>query len=309
VKLLVDIAEAVKHAHDHDVIHRDIKPENIVCRLNVDARHIPFLTDFDLAWFSTRTQTATQHALGVIAYAAPEQYSAFDAKASNAKTPALDVFSFGQLLFFCFVGKDPDPVRLPLNLEVLQKAVAGIGSNEFVRQIGSLYKDATEWNPIERIQNFDEVVRRLMRVLDELEQTDTDVILDEDAFLSELIYQLTRDPREPGEPTFTSRSGNWIVYLTWHRKTWRKETVPSLTVEFVPQGRIGLNNVSNEQMRKMLNDRVNTKLRHHKPYATLRKGTHGTYQLFVDCAPIDFHRSGVEPAAEAIRSTLEGLEA
>jgi hypothetical protein len=172
-----------------------------------------------------------------------------------------------------------------------------------------LYKDATEWNPSGRIQSFEEVMRRLLRILDELEQTNTDVVLDEDAFLSELIYQLTRDPREPGEPSFTSRSGNWIVYMTWHQKTWRKETVPSLTIEFVPQGRIGLNNVSNEQMRKTLNDRVNTKLRHHKPYATLRKGTRGTYQLFVDCAPIDFHRSGVEPVAEAVRSTLEGLEA
>ena len=222
MRLLVDIAEAVKHAHDHDVIHRDIKPENIVCRLSPDARQIPYLTDFDLAWFSTRTQTATQHALGVIAYAAPEQYSAFDAKASNAKTPALDVFSFGQLLYFCFVGKDPDPVRLSQNLATLQHKVDDVGSSEFVRQLGALYKDATEWNPLSRIQEFGEVINRLLRIMGELEHTRTDVDLDEDAFIAELIYQLTRDPREPGEPRFTSRTGNWSVYMTWHTQTWRK---------------------------------------------------------------------------------------
>jgi len=53
MNLLIDIAEEVKHAHNHDVIHRDIKPENIVCLLNQDARQVPYLTDFDLAWFST----------------------------------------------------------------------------------------------------------------------------------------------------------------------------------------------------------------------------------------------------------------
>ncbi len=308
MNLLIDIAEAVKHAHNHDVIHRDIKPENIVCLLNQDARQVPYLTDFDLAWFSTRTQTATQHAIGVIAYAAPEQYSAFDAKAANTKTPALDVFSFGQLLYFCFVGKDPDPVGLTRNLQTLQREVQGVGSNEFVRQLGAFYKDATEWSPADRMQDFGEVVKRLVRILEELEQTDTDVQLNEDAFVAELIYQLTRDPREPGEPRFTSRSGNWIVYLTWHTKSWRKQSARALTIEFTPQGRIGLENVSNEQMRKVLNDRVSSRLRHHRPYASLRKGTRGTYQVFVEYGPINLHRSGIEPVAEVIRSTLEALD-
>lgn len=306
--LLIDIAEAVKHAHDHNVIHRDIKPENIVCRLSPEARQIPHLTDFDLAWFSTRTQTATQNAIGVIAYAAPEQYSAFNAKASSAKTPALDVFSFGQLLFFCFTGKDPDPVRLPRNLETLQREVKSIGSNEFVRQLGGLYKDATEWDHSGRIQGFDEVLRRLRKIQEELENTDSDAILNEDSFLSELIYQLTRDPREPGDANFTSRSGNWIVHLAWHTKIWRKETMPALVMEFTPQGRIGLENVSNEQMRRLLNERVNNKLRHHKPYASLRKGNRGTYQVFVEFGPIVLRRSGIEPVASAVRSTLEALD-
>ncbi|MGC5053512.1 protein kinase domain-containing protein [Micromonospora sp. DT48] len=306
--LLIDIAEAVKHAHDHDVIHRDIKPENIVCRLSPEARQVPFLTDFDLAWFSTRTQTATQHAIGVIAYAAPEQYSAFNAKASGAKTPALDVFSFGQLLYFCFTGKDPDPVDLSRNLETLQREVKGIGSNEFVRQIGGLYKDSTEWHPGDRIQSFEEVLNRLRRIQAELENTDTDIRLSEDSFLSELIYQLTRDPREPGDPSFISHSGNWIVHLAWHTKLWRKETTPALVIEFTPQGRIGLENVSNEQMRRVLNERVNNKLRHHKPFANLRKGNRGAYQVFVEFGPVTLSRNGIEPVAGAIRSTLEALD-
>ena len=81
-----------------------------------------------------------------------------------------------------------------------------------------------------------------------------------------------------------------------------------MTIEFAPQGRIGLENVSNEQMRRVLNDRVSNRLRHHRPYANLRRGTAGTYQVFVDYGPINLRRSGIEPVAAAIRSTLEALD-
>lgn len=308
VALLIDIASAVEHAHENDVIHRDIKPENIVCKLGGDGRYVPYLTDFDLAWFSTRTQNATKSALGVIFYAAPEQYSAFDPKAAIRKSPSLDVFSFGQLLYFCFVGRDPDPVRLSRNLSDLQKAARGQGSNEAMRQLSALYKDATEWSPADRIQNFGTILERLWKIKDELSYTRGDEPLTKESFLAELIYQLTNDPRDPGEPEFTSRSGNWRVHFEWGSKTFRGITGPALTMQFNPNGRIGFENMANERMRRILNERVDTALRPYKPNATRHRGQKGAFEVFVEYGPVRLDRNGIEPIRLVIHSTLDALE-
>ncbi|MER7036210.1 serine/threonine-protein kinase, partial [Streptomyces albidoflavus] len=130
VAILLKSAEAIEHAHSHGVIHRDIKPENIVCRYTSDGEYLPYLTDFDLAWFSTQTQRATKSAMGVVYYAAPEQYIAFDPRVAHSREPTLDVFSFGQLLAFCFVNRDPDPLSVTGNAERLNDAVKGSCSND-----------------------------------------------------------------------------------------------------------------------------------------------------------------------------------
>ena len=43
--LVVAIAEALHHAHQHRVVHRDVKPANIL----IDATGKPYLADFGLA--------------------------------------------------------------------------------------------------------------------------------------------------------------------------------------------------------------------------------------------------------------------
>jgi serine/threonine protein kinase len=304
VDLMIDIAEAVAHAHENSVIHRDIKPENIVCTLTPDGRQIPFLTDFDLAWFATRTQNATKSGLGVIFYAAPEQYSAFDPKVSGAKTPALDVFSFGQLLYFCFVGRDPDPVRLSHNLSELQSKVTGLSSGSVVRQLGALYKDSTAWNPADRTQDFGEILRRLWAIKEELTHTRADAPVTQAEFVVELIYRMTNDPKVPRETMFTSLSGAWQVHLEWRTKVFRKREQPSLLVQFTPNGRIGFENLSNEKMRTVLNERVDAALVTHRPNAVRHKGKQGTFEVFVEFCPVQLDRNGVEPVRLAIRSTL-----
>ena len=55
VLILLAIGETLKHAHQRSVVHRDVKPENILMAYNA-GQWRPFLTDFDLAWYSTATQ-------------------------------------------------------------------------------------------------------------------------------------------------------------------------------------------------------------------------------------------------------------
>ena len=96
--LMLVVAETLQHAHGRNVIHRDVKPENVLVAFDVEhSRWEPYLTDFDLAWYSTATQV-TRDAFGAIFYAAPEQLAKPESAEAHAKTT--DVFAFGQLAFF-----------------------------------------------------------------------------------------------------------------------------------------------------------------------------------------------------------------
>jgi eukaryotic-like serine/threonine-protein kinase len=70
--LVLQIAEAVQHAHQHAVIHRDLKPSNIL----VTEAGVVKLLDFGIAKQLDQTSDPTQTGLRLMtpAYAAPEQF-------------------------------------------------------------------------------------------------------------------------------------------------------------------------------------------------------------------------------------------
>jgi eukaryotic-like serine/threonine-protein kinase len=94
------VAEAVQHAHDHDVLHRDLKPSNIL----LDGDGDPRVTDFGIARMDAHNAselTRTGQVLGSPSYSAPEQ--SFGGEA-NAKT---DVYSLGATLYHLLTGRPP----------------------------------------------------------------------------------------------------------------------------------------------------------------------------------------------------------
>ena len=102
--LVLEILEALDHAHAAGIVHRDIKPENVLIdegdRAGDEAR--PKLADFGIAKMAgLQTVTNTGELVGSPAYMAPEQ---LEGAASDARS---DVFAVGVLFYECITGRRP----------------------------------------------------------------------------------------------------------------------------------------------------------------------------------------------------------
>lgn len=104
-ELIETLANAIQHAHDHQVIHRDLKPANVL--FAADGK--PMITDFGLAkvlqdrLVSLTDATRTGEAIGTPRYMAPEQADGNQ----GLICPGTDVYALGSLLYECLTGRAP----------------------------------------------------------------------------------------------------------------------------------------------------------------------------------------------------------
>jgi WD40 repeat protein/Tfp pilus assembly protein PilF len=106
--LLIRVARAVHHAHQHGILHRDLKPTNIL----LDEDNEPYVADFGLAKVANDQSgiTLTQAALGTPSYMAPEQAAGHT---KQATTPS-DIYSLGAILYELITGRPPFLGETPL---------------------------------------------------------------------------------------------------------------------------------------------------------------------------------------------------
>jgi DNA-binding SARP family transcriptional activator/Tol biopolymer transport system component len=101
LRITCDIADALSHAHAHNVVHRDVKPENIL--LDNDRT---LVTDFGIARAiaeaTSQRLTDPGLAMGTAAYMSPEQ--ADGAREVDART---DVYSLACVLYEMLTGDPP----------------------------------------------------------------------------------------------------------------------------------------------------------------------------------------------------------
>ena len=98
IDIAMQIAEALRHAHQHGVIHRDIKPLNILMTRDGQAK----VTDFGIARAMTSsTLTQTGALMGSVHYLSPEQAR------GGYTNERSDIYSLGVVMYEMLAGDLP----------------------------------------------------------------------------------------------------------------------------------------------------------------------------------------------------------
>ncbi len=115
LKIVMAVAEAMKHAHERGLIHRDIKPENVILTKDGQVK----LADLGLARLTADEKWAMSEAgmaIGTPYYISPEQVRGqVDVDIRG------DIYSLGATLYHMVTGRVPYPGETPQ--EVMRKHV------------------------------------------------------------------------------------------------------------------------------------------------------------------------------------------
>lgn len=119
VRIGIETAEGLAHAHRRGIVHRDIKPENIM----FTAEGLLRITDFGLAKSETSELTRDGTTVGTAAYMAPEQ------ALNNETSPRSDLFSLGVMLYEMIADQRPftGKTELATMQAVVSDAAAPLG--------------------------------------------------------------------------------------------------------------------------------------------------------------------------------------
>jgi eukaryotic-like serine/threonine-protein kinase len=181
ISLILDIADAVQHAHQRGVIHRDLKPANILVS-ETSGRPIPRILDFGIAKptdsFSGSDGNLAPTSgipIGTPAYMAPEQTGgrSIDTRA--------DIYALGAVLYDLITGRPPiDTTGGPLEVfrrikesmpAPASRVLQGMENPEsvsraFLADLDCILDKSLEKDPLRRYQTvgaFSEDLRRLLR--------------------------------------------------------------------------------------------------------------------------------------------------
>jgi serine/threonine protein kinase len=296
--VLLTIAETLAHAHGRGVRHRDVKPENIVMRYD-SGRWYPYLTDFDLAWFSTAS-VVTKEAIGSAYYAAPEQI--YKPGSSAARDVKVDIYSFGQLCFYSFTKTDPVPQAN--NSIVLGKQLQGWKIGDAANDILKLYNSTTQADTRKRLGDFRVICDILHRAI-ALSGGSQDDEVDKERFLRETKFGLVGfDVEYESADSFTTLSGyNHIdieVLSTYSVNISLKFHISRLVELRMP-------GLGNAEVRRRINIRIDEILNNYK-FTKRHAGGAGIFETYINIYDLPLTIRGVLICRKIISRVIEAIE-
>ena len=132
ITLMIDVCEAVQHAHDRGVVHRDLKPANVL--VSEDGQ--PKVLDFGIARAMrlgvSTLQTAHGQILGTLAFMSPEQLRG----AAELVDGRSDVYALGVIFYRLMAGRLPFDVGDLRIVEAAQRIL-----NAHVPPLGAFHPD------------------------------------------------------------------------------------------------------------------------------------------------------------------------
>jgi len=155
VALGLAVARGLAAAHHHQIVHHDVKPGNILLGSDGSIK----VSDFGVARLLTSLGETEPQIFGTPGYMPPEILL------GHSYSPAGDLFGLGVLLFQCLTGEMPfagDQVRQVLlkTLSTYTPSPRDLEPN-LPLELDELVRDLLRKDPLERLHDAAEVVRRL----------------------------------------------------------------------------------------------------------------------------------------------------
>lgn len=309
LQFLLLTAETIAHAHSRPVIHRDIKPENILAVYRADDNTwIPYLTDFDLAWFDQATQV-TKQAWGNISYSAPEQMA--NPRSAAAHSAQVDIYAFAQLAFYAVTGSDPVPVGRADNGRLLQEKLNSWPVGSAAQKFMDWYDRCSQSAPYDRYQNFRSAMDELADV-EALIRRATSTTVTPRGALNEIAFALSgfgaAGEVDVSGGAFYSTSGRTSITLT------ASNIQSSMNVErFDLEARLSLDritiegNASNERKRAKINNRIDEVTRSMEGVKR-KPGNQGSFETFISISGVECGYAGIQRARISLSHVIEAIE-
>ncbi|HXP86570.1 MAG TPA: serine/threonine-protein kinase [Bryobacteraceae bacterium] len=296
--LLLTIGETLKHAHNRGVVHRDVKPENIIVSQGHDGKWRAYLTDFDLAWFSTASQF-TKEGLGTWQYSAPEQLA--NPGSASARAPSTDSYSFGQLAYYAITGSDPVPMEVADNQSHLEKTIRDGWYADPAKAALEMYSACTNRRPETR-PNFETICLTISKILQQLNDISESTVLAPDRFVRELAFSMVGGSIETRE--LVSLSGKTQIRIEIKNQ---RGSVVDINLDFQALVEPVIDRMANyEQTRRVLNERIDRSL---APLnATRHRGTTGPFSAVIHREGIELTLAGLQEARLLVSRVIDAIE-